>query len=268
MVDLSSIANIVSGVGSVAGLISSSKANENVNKQLELSQQQASNVQVNQAAIQELARSIQTTTEGMTDQEAWGRAAGIYNALLRGESPMALDVFKSQFDEIEYAAQAKLRETDAQAETARRQIASSVPAGGLKLRMLAEIATKAQDQKAVITNAARDEIKNKNLELRNTYLTKALSFGEKQGTEKIQGYQTASGVLQGYPTTAAASPNTALQTSYYQGKDMNQSLGGIGESIAKLSYNVPTTSTQQPDQEPAAKVYTDDSDMYKYRGEY
>jgi len=266
---LGDFANIITGA---AGVYSSYKSNETVNKQIEKSDTQASNVALNQAQIVELSNKIASATESTTDPESWGRTAGIFRAILAGQEPVTLDVFRSQFEEINYTAQAKLRATDATAEAARRKISSTVPTGGLKLRMLADIAMKAQDEKAAITNEARDAIRTKNLELKNEYMTKALEFGKSQTAAITSGYEKAGGVLQGYPTSGAASPDTVLKVSGVQAGTAGSNLNSIGESLAKLGSKEPVSTTGQVttvpyDQDtPSSDKYIEDIGKYYYKG--
>ncbi|MFA5132933.1 MAG: hypothetical protein WC444_06430 [Candidatus Paceibacterota bacterium] len=258
---LDTFSAIVGGVGSAASLYSSIKGQSDYNNQVEASEAQGSRISANQDLIRQMALKNLSSVESMNDPESWGRTAGLFRAILQGAEPEALDVFKSQFDEIEYATQAKLRDIDAQAETARRMIADKVPTGGLKMRMLADVAMKAQDEKAAATAKSREDRKTLNLTLKNEYMGKALEFGKTQPTNLNTGYQSASGILQGYPTTAAASPNQVMQTSYYQNKDTGETLSGIGESLAKLSSKTPASTTGQVTTTPAktsAETFTED----------
>jgi hypothetical protein len=269
---MSYISDFAAIVGGVSSVYSSYKSNETINEQVDRSNTQAGNVALNQAQIVELSNKIAAATASTTDPEAWGRTAGLFRAILAGEQPQNLDFFRSQFEEIDYAAQAKLRSTDAEAEAARRKIASTVPTGGLKLRMLADIAMKAQDQKATITNEARDAIRNKNLELKNEYMTKALTFGGAQNAAITSGYEKASGVLQGYPTTGAASPDTVLKVSGAQAGAAGTNLNTIGESLAKLGSKEPVSTTGQvtkvpyDEYTPASDKYIEDTGKYYYKG--
>ena len=237
--------DIVSGADSaikigstVFGLYNDYENQKTYNQTMESSQAatqaQMAGVAENQALVKEIASKNLAAVEGMTDDESYRRTAGIYRALLEGKEPYELEPFRSQFEEIESATQAKLRDIDVGSEAARRQIASTIPQGGMKLRMLADVAMKAQDLKATEIKGARDAIRNKNMELKDTYMKEALTFGKGQPEQLSKGYQTTGAILGQYPASAGASPDAQLYLSQKAAQESGNTVATIGEEIGKL----------------------------------
>lgn len=233
--------SIVSGVKSAAsiastamGLYGSYKASKQQKDIMSQGQAEAGRIAQNQAQLQALSRRSLHTAEGMTDRAAHAQTGEIYRALLSGQKPSQLPQFRSQFQEIEQATQAKLRDIDKMALAERQKMVSSVPQGGMRLRMLADLAMKTKDQKAAIISEARDVVQRKNVELKDKYTTQALEYGRGQPQQALQGYQVSGQMLQQTPT-AGPTGGQQLTAATSNLESAQGALGKIGESIGALA---------------------------------
>lgn len=242
---LGSFSEIVSGVGTVAGLASTVMGYSERQKALKTSEAQVASTAATQDMLRQLAYKNLAAVESMTDNEAYRETARLFRAILSGEEPQNIGAFRSQFDEIEYATAAQLKDIEASAENERRkivdQVAAGGPSGGMKLRMLADVSLKQQDKKAAVMAEARNKIRQTNIELKNQYLTKALEFGKAQPENLVKGYQVSGAILTGQPTTTG---ETAAQL-----KSANEMLAAGGTALKELGKSMSPISgstTQAP----------------------
>ena len=238
--DLGMFANIVGAASSVYDIYSKSKqTNELIDygKAASGQSQQALNEQM------KYAQQMATAANQWTDPEALGRTMGIFRAILSGQEPMELGPFRSQFEEIEYATQAKLRDIDREANDARFRISDTIPDSGMKMRMLADIAMKTQDLKAGAIKEGRDKIRDTNMQLRNEYMGKALEFGKAQPEQFRSMLGGAGNILTGQ-ANQGVSGNAALVSATNLTNKASEQGSTIGEQIGKLVNQVGTKVTQ------------------------
>ena len=105
------------------------------------------------------------------------KVAGIDDYFLNKGKASGLNVpgFRNQFGEVDYAIQTQINEVTAQARKAREMIASSVPAGGAKLRALAQLSLKTQDEIGRITREGATKKRDLDIKLTNSYLQAAMN---------------------------------------------------------------------------------------------
>jgi len=218
--------------------------------------------------LKQLAYKNLETVEGMTDDESFRRAAGIYRAVLSGREPAELAPFRSQFDEIETATQTKLRDIDAAANSERMRLSDTVPHGGARLRMLADISLRAQDEKAKAIGAARDTIRTKNMELKDKYMSEALLFGKTQPQQFMASISASANILQGLPTTGPSGSEQlrSADTGYTAAAS---TLGSLFEQKGAVDAAKPreaeyTQPTPMPPVAPSATKYIDPSQYGPY----
>jgi len=141
---------------------------------------------------------------------------GLAQYFIGGGRASKLDIpgFRDQFSEIDYALQEQQRRIDAQGRSAQQMIAENIPPGGAKLRALADLAIKTQDEKGRAVRESQSRKRDLDVQLTNQYTQQAMGFkgGPSQdarlwATQKdydntLRNYQALSGSL-GQLTTEA-----------------------------------------------------------------
>jgi len=111
-------------------------------------------------------------------QQYDARTRGLMEYFLGGGKASQLKVpgFSDQFARLDYVAQEQARAVDNEARKTQQLIADSVPDGGAKLRMLAELAQKTQEQKGQIMRETAQRKRDLDVELTNQYLKAATAY--------------------------------------------------------------------------------------------
>jgi hypothetical protein len=108
--------------------------------------------------------------------EQRGRVAGIDNYFMGGGRAQGLAVpgFQEQFSEIDFAVQEQLRNLEREAGKSRQMISDTLPAGGAKLRALADLAMRTQEEKSKVVKEAQTRKRDLDVQLTNQYLQAAM----------------------------------------------------------------------------------------------
>ena len=119
--------------------------------------------------------------DAMNDMMQQGRGTmalqeGISQYFLGGGKASGLDVpgFRDQFSEIDYALQEQQRRIGAQARSAQQMISENIPPGGAKLRALAELSMKTQDEKGKAVRESQSRKRDLDVNLTNQYTQQAM----------------------------------------------------------------------------------------------
>lgn len=206
---------------------------------LDLEKASVADVQRTRGQLSELARA----TLGTIHEESYGRALGLYDAILQGKMPEQLAAFQPQFNEIDFAMNEELRGVDLAARKAQRMVSDSVPEGGARTRLLASIAMNAQDKKAQTIGLAKQKRRDLNIQLQNQYFQEAMTFGKAQP----EGYTKAASILSALPTVSYGAASNlvrglgpeggtqlpaamqAMETQAQSGAALSRILGNIAE---------------------------------------
>ena len=105
-----------------------------------------------------------------------GLVAGLDEYFLGGGKASRLNVpgFQQQFGQLDTAAQEQIRQLDSQAEKSRRMIADNIPDGGAKLRALADLSMRVQDERGKIVRETQAKKSDLDVQLTNQYLQQAM----------------------------------------------------------------------------------------------
>jgi hypothetical protein len=146
-------------------------------------------------------------------EEQRGRVRGLDDYFLGGGKASALNIpgFQDQFAEVDYAVQEQLRNIDAQAKKSQQMLADTIPSGGAKLRALADLSMKTQEERGKVLRESQSRKRDLDTELTNQYLQMAMN--RQQGV--------------GYDTQMQA----ALRA--YEGN--RQDIQAIGSALGQLS---------------------------------
>lgn len=109
--------------------------------------------------------------------EQRGRVAGIDEYFLGGGRASQLNIpgMQDQFAEVDFAVQEQLRNIDSQAQKSRQMISDNIPQGGAKLRALADLAMKTQEERGKVIREAQTRKRDLDTELTNQYLQQAMN---------------------------------------------------------------------------------------------
>jgi len=164
-------------------------------------------------------------------------ALATYNDILAGKFPSGL--FHNIANEMDYELVSKIQSIDRQAKNARDQIATQVPDGGVRTRLLAEVARNTTELKAA---AMRETAQERRKTYTNTYkelFGEALKTGKGLINTEATIMQNAIGTVAGMqgartptmstgPSSILESQMTGARTDYKEAAD---ALGSYGKAL-------------------------------------